>query len=106
VTNSSRRAEAAVGPVLQPSSFGRAVVAAIEVENNDVTVYDEGAYIRVHTPRICRVTKAEVETQLGQSVRFPGDLEVAMPSFSGLIEMTEAGATWWRSSEPRPEALS
>jgi hypothetical protein len=104
VTDSNRREEAAVGPVLQPSPFGRAVVAAIQAENSDVTVHDEGAYIRVHTPRVCRVTKAEVETQLGQTVSFPGDLEVAMPSFSGLVEMTEAGATWWRSSEAKPEA--
>jgi toluene monooxygenase system protein D len=106
VIDSTRGEEGTVGPVVQPTSFGRAVVAAIQAENTDVTVYDEGAYIRVHTPRVCRVTKIGVEAQLGQIVSFPGDLEVAMPSFSGLVEMTEAGATWWRASEPKPEPLT
>jgi toluene monooxygenase system protein D len=93
-----------VGPVLQATTFGRAVVAAIQTENDDVTVQDEGAYIRVHTPRVCRLTKAAVEVQLGDAVRFPGDLEVAMPSFAGLVEMTETTATWWRASDPKPDA--
>jgi toluene monooxygenase system protein D len=98
------RADTAVGPVLQPTPFGRAVVAAIQAENKDVAVHDEGAYIRVHTPRVCRLTKTEIEAQLGREVRFPGDLEVAMPSFSGLVEMTDKGATWWLASEPKPQA--
>jgi hypothetical protein len=89
--------------VLQPTAFGRAVVAAIQAENHEVMVRDEGAYIRVHTPRLCRLTKAEVEAQLGQEVQFPGDLEVAMPAFVGVLEMTGTGATWRLASEPRPE---
>jgi toluene monooxygenase system protein D len=101
----SQREETAVGPVLQATPFGQAVVAAIQAENDDVVVRDEGAYIRVHTPSVCRLTKAEVEAQLGDVVRFPGDLEVVMASFSGLIEMTETGATWWSASEPKPKAL-
>ena len=99
----SERRETSVGPVLQPTPFGRAVVAAIQAENDDVVVRHEGAYIRVHTPCVCRLTKAEIEAQLGEVVRFPGDLEVAMPSFSGLVEMTDTGATWWRASEPKPD---
>jgi toluene monooxygenase system protein D len=94
----------AVGPVLQPTPFGRAAVAAIQAQNDNVVVDDEGAYIRVHTPGICRLTKAELEAQLGHEVRFPGDLEVAMPSFSGLVEMTDTGAMWWQASEPKPDA--
>ncbi len=99
----SQRGGSVVGPVLQPTQLGRAVVAAIQVQNDDVVVQDEGAYIRVSTPRVCRLTKAETEMQLGHSVRFPGDLEIAMPSFSGLVEITETGATWWLASEPKPE---
>lgn len=93
----------AVGPVLQPTAFGRAVLAAIQAENDDVVVHDEGAYIRVHSPRVCRLTKAEVEKQLGQVVRFPGDLEIGMPSFSGLLEITESGAVWWLGRDVKPE---
>jgi toluene monooxygenase system protein D len=102
VTEPARQATA-VGLVLQPTPFGRAVVAAIQAENHNVVVRDEGAYIRVHTPRVCRLTKAEIEAQLGQEVRFPGDLEVAMPAFVGLLEMTDTGATWRLASEPKPE---
>jgi toluene monooxygenase system protein D len=102
VTGPDRR-DTAVGPVLQPTQLGHAVVAAIQAQNDDVVVQDEGAYIRVNTPRVCRLSKTEIEVQLGQPIRFPGDLEVAMPSFSGLLEMTATGATWWLASEPKPE---
>ena len=93
----------AVGPVLQATTFGRAVLAAIEAENENVVVQDEGAYIRVHSPRVCRLTRAELEVQLGRATRFPGDLEVAMPSFAGLLEITESEAMWWLADEPKPE---
>jgi len=39
-------------------------------------------------------------------VRFPGDLEVIMSSFAGLLDMNEAGAVWWLASEPRPDPPS
>jgi toluene monooxygenase system protein D len=102
VTDPDRR-DTAVGPVVQPTQLGRAVVAAIQAQNADVVVQDEGAYIRVNTPRVCRLSKGEIELQLGQAIRFPGDLEVAMPSFSGLLDMTETEATWRLASETKPE---
>jgi FAD/FMN-containing dehydrogenase len=91
---------------LQATPLGRAVVAAIEADNGDVEIRDEGAYLRVLGQRVCRVARAEVEAQLGQHVQFPGDLEVTMASFSGLVAMNEAGAVWWRSSEPLPDPPS
>jgi toluene monooxygenase system protein D len=97
------RGGSAVGPVLQSTQLGRAVVAAIQAQNDDVVVQDEGAYIRVTAPHVCRLTKTETEMRLGHTVRFPGDLEIAMPSFSGLVEITETDATWWLPSEPKPE---
>lgn len=102
----SERLSNAVGPVLQATPLGRAVVAAIEADNDGVEVHDEGAYLRVLGPRVCCVSRTEVEVQLGQPVQFPGDLEVVMSSFSGLVAMSESGAVWWRSSEPRPELPS
>jgi toluene monooxygenase system protein D len=98
--------DGAVGPVLQVTPLGWAVVAAIEADNHDVEVRDEGAYLRVLAQRVCRVSRVEVEAQFGQPVQFPGDLEVIMSSFCGLLAMSETGAVWWRSSEPRPELPS
>jgi toluene monooxygenase system protein D len=94
--------EGAVGPVLQATPLGRAVVAAIESSNDDVDIQDEGAYLRVMAPGACRVSRAAVEAEFGQPVQLPGDLEVIMSSFAGLVFMNEAGAVWWRASAPRP----
>ena len=101
-----RSAEGAIGPVLQATALGWAIVAAISMENERTDVCDEGAYLRVLVPDVCRVSRAEVERQYGQPVSFPGDLELAMPSFSGRVRMTENGAAWWRSSQPEPEVPS
>jgi toluene monooxygenase system protein D len=95
--------EDGIGPVLHATPLGRAIVAAIEATNDGVEVQDEGAYLRVLGSRVCRVTKAEVEGQLGQPVTFPGDLEVVMSSFAGRVAMSDTAAVWWRSSEPPPE---
>jgi toluene monooxygenase system protein D len=92
-----------VGPVLQPTPLARAVVAAMEEENDGLVVHDEGAYLRILGPRVCRVSRSAVEARTGTAVRFLGDLEVIMSSFAGLLEMNEAGAVWWLASEPRPD---
>jgi toluene monooxygenase system protein D len=91
-----------VGPVLQPTPLARAVVAAMEEENDGLVVHDEGAYLRVLGHRVCRVSRSAVEARTGTPVRFPGELEVIMSSFVGLVAMNEAGAVWWLASEPRP----
>ena len=92
-----------VGPVLQATPLARAMVAAIEEENEHVVVHDEGAYLRVFVPRVCRLSRAAVEAAAGHAVEFPGDLEVIMSSFAGLIRLTEYGAAWWLATEPMPE---
>jgi toluene monooxygenase system protein D len=91
-----------VGPVLQSTPLAGAVVTAIEYENEHVLVDDEGAYVRVLAPRVCRLTRARLETETGHPVQLPGDLEVIMSSFSGLIRMDEEGAVWWLAGEPAP----
>ena len=90
----------AVGPVLQATPLGRAVVAAIESSNDDVDVHDEGAYLRVVAHGTCRVSRSAVEAEFGQPVQFPGDLEVVMSSFAGRLSMSESGAVWQCAPDP------
>ena len=89
-----------VGPVLQATPFADAVITAIRHDNDDVTVQDEGAYLRVLVPRVCRLSRGSLEEILGEDLRFPGDLEVVMSSFAGVIRLTEQGAEWRLAGEP------
>jgi toluene monooxygenase system protein D len=95
-----------VGPVLQATPFANSVIAAIEAENDEVVVRDEGAYLRVFCPGICRLTRAAVEAETGYPVRFPGDLEVIMSSFAGKVDMTEDAAVWWLATDRSPDQPS
>ncbi|MDG4667214.1 MmoB/DmpM family protein [Mycobacterium sp. 236(2023)] len=88
-----------VGPVLQATPFARAVVSAIRDENDEVTVQDEGAYLRVLAPRICRLSRAGLEAATGVTVRFPGELEVVMSSFTGVMQLTEDDVVWRLAAE-------
>jgi len=78
------------------------IAAAIKDENDDVLVRDEGAYLRVLVPRVCRLSRVAVEATTGSTVHFPGDLEVVMSSFAGKMRLTDDGAVWWLASEPAP----
>ena len=89
-----------VGPVLQATPFARAVIVAIRDENERVVIQDEGAYLRVLVPRICRLSRAGLEAVTGVTVRFPGELEVVMSSFTGVMELTEDDAVWRLAGEP------
>jgi toluene monooxygenase system protein D len=83
-----------VGPVLEASELGLAVLAAIRRLNALVVVQDRGAYLRVSSPRRCVVTRRAIEHELGRPVRLPGDLELAMPSFQGRLRIDAEGAVW------------
>jgi len=83
-----------VGPVLEASNAGRAVVSAIRAENQNVEVLDRGAYLRVLVPRRCVVSRAGIERELGREFRLPGDLESLMPSFKGLLAVTGDRVEW------------
>jgi len=95
-----------VGPVLQATPFAAVVVAAIEADNEGVVVRDEGGYLRVQVPHVCRLSRSTLVATAGHEVRLPGDLEVIMSSFSGLVRMSESGAVWWLASEPVPPPLT
>jgi toluene monooxygenase system protein D len=88
----------AVGPVLEASDSGRAVVEAIRHLNADVTVVDRGGYLRVLVPRRCVVTRQAIELALGQKFELPLDLEPLMPSFKGRISIDRECVEWWVAS--------
>ena len=88
-----------VGPVLHATPFARTVISAIRDENEQVVVQDEGAYLRVLVPRICRLSRTGLEAATGVAVRFPGELEVVMSSFAGVLRMTEDDVVWRLAGE-------
>jgi toluene monooxygenase system protein D len=89
-----------VGPVLQASAVTDAIIAAIKDLNQDVVVMDRGAYLRVLVPSRCVVTRSAIERRLGRPFRFPGELEVVMPSFKGAISLSENEVTWQFKGAP------
>jgi toluene monooxygenase system protein D len=89
-----------VGPVLHATPFARSVVSVIEEENTHAVVQDEGAYLRVLSPRVCRLSRAALEAATGSAIRFPGDLEMVMSSFAGILQLTEDDAVWRLAGEP------
>lgn len=86
--------EATVGPVLEASPAGRAVVAAIEDLNRGVRVEDRAAYLRVEVRGRCVVTRDAIEQRLGRPFRLPMDLEAVMPSFKGILAVDDDHAEW------------
>ena len=101
--NAAERTRLGVGPVLHATPFAAVVVAAIEAENDDVVVQDEGAYLRVQAPRVCRLSRSGLAAAAGHEVHLPGDLEVIMSSFTGRVMISEFGAVWWLATEPFPD---
>jgi NAD(P)-dependent dehydrogenase (short-subunit alcohol dehydrogenase family) len=83
-----------VGPVLEASETGRALIEALRADNADVVVIDRDAYLRVLVPGRCRLTRAAIEAALGRAFRLPGDLELVMPSFKGAFTVTTDEAAW------------
>lgn len=101
--STSGDAHLGVGPVLHATPFARSVIAVIEEENTHVFIQDEGAYLRVLVPRVCQLSRAGLEAATGFAIRFPGDLEVVMSSFSGVMQLTEDSAVWRLGREPSAE---
>jgi nitrite reductase/ring-hydroxylating ferredoxin subunit len=83
-----------VGPVLEASESGRAVVAAIRELNEHVQIVDRGAYLRVLVPCRCVVTRRAIELALGRTFHLPTDLETLMPAFKGFLHMDDERVEW------------
>jgi toluene monooxygenase system protein D len=79
---------------LHATPFAEKVVSVIEEENAAVLVQDEGAYLRVLAPHVCRLSRAGLEAATGRPIRFPGDLELVLSSFTGVMRLTEDAAVW------------
>ena len=86
-----------VGPVLEAGEVAAAIIVAIREANEEVTVQDRGAYVRVLVPGRCIVRRDAIERALGRTFVFPGDLERAMPSFKGMLRIDTDEVEWaWR----------
>jgi len=89
-----------VGPVLDASEVGRAVLAAILERHPRAVVLDRGAYLRVQVPARCSFARAAVEQRLNRAFVLPADLEAVMPSFSGRFHVSEEEAAWTAAGPP------
>ncbi len=85
-----------VGPVVEASATGRAIVDAIRADNPGVAieVLDRAAYLRVLVADRCRVSRGAIEAALGRGFRLPGDLELVMPSWKGALAITADEVVW------------
>ncbi len=93
-----------VGPVIQASALGRAVVESLVALNPEVTVIDRGSYFRVLVPGRCLLTRAAVESRIGADFQLPGDLELVMSSFQGHLQMSDSAAEWTAPNTPEGRA--
>jgi len=85
-----------VGPIIRAGNLAEAVIEAIEADNpdRDVLVLDRDDYVRIHTSRQCRLTRASLERSLGQP--FPlAALEIDMPSFKGRLSTRTDEYIWF-----------
>jgi toluene monooxygenase system protein D len=87
-----------VGPVLRgmDQDIIEAVRAAIEDDNPDAELLyeDRGGYVRIHTPRLCRVTRKSLEAALGRSFRL-AELEPSLSGFAGRMRYVGDEALEW-----------
>jgi toluene monooxygenase system protein D len=87
-----------VGPVVRgmDGNLADAVIAAIETDNPDadVQVDDQGGYIRVSTPSVCRLTRASLEEALGKSFKLH-QLEPQLAGFAGRMRVSDDEVVWY-----------
>jgi toluene monooxygenase system protein D len=87
-----------VGPVIRgmDANLADAVIDAIEVDNPDaeVVVDDQGGYIRVGTPDVCRLTRASLEEALGRTFQLH-QLEPQLAGFAGRMKLTDDEVVWF-----------
>jgi toluene monooxygenase system protein D len=87
-----------VGPVIRgmDGEIIEALLVAIGQDNPDDELFyeDRGAYVRIHTPRRCRVTRKSLEAALGRSFRLP-ELEPSLSAFAGRMRYEGDEALEW-----------
>ena len=84
-----------VGPVIRSGDIAEAVIDAVEADNpdQDVVVLDRGDYLRIHTTRECRLTRASLARFLGRPYELAA-LEIDMPSFKGRLRTRTEEYVW------------
>jgi toluene monooxygenase system protein D len=87
-----------VGPIIRgvDGELADAVAAAIETDNPDseVTVDDQGGYVRISVPHRCVLTRRSLEAELDRT--FPlSDLEAALSGFAGRVRQTDDQMVWF-----------
>jgi toluene monooxygenase system protein D len=85
-----------VGPVVRAGALAEAVIDAVAEDNpdRDVLVVDRDDYVRIHTARECRLTRASLEKHLGQPYQLAA-LEIEMPSFKGRLRTRTDEYVWF-----------
>ncbi len=86
-----------VGPIVQAGEFAEATVEALEKDNpgKKLEVIRRASYIRIYGESPIRLTKASLEESLGREVRFPGEVEVNLSSFTGRIKPSSEEIVWY-----------
>ena len=89
-----------VGPVIRSGPLAEAIIDAVADDNpgSDVIVVDRGDYLRIHTARSCRLTRASLERHLGQAMPLAA-LEIDMPSFTGRLRTRVDEYVWFYDKE-------
>jgi toluene monooxygenase system protein D len=84
-----------VGPVVRSGPLAEAIIDAVADDNpdRDVLVVDRGDYVRVHTARTCRLTRASLQRHLGAPFELAA-LEIEMPSFKGRLRTRVDEYVW------------
>lgn len=83
-----------VGPVLDNVSMAEKLIEALKQTNPDLEVVNEGSYLRVLSPGRCVLRRSIVERYMGTSFILPQSLEALMPSFKGVLQLSEDEAIW------------
>ena len=87
-----------VGPVLRgiDQDIIEALLMAIADDNPgaELLYEDHGAYVRIHTPWCCRVTRKSLEAALGRSIRL-AELEPSLSAFAGRMRSVGDEALEW-----------
>jgi len=87
-----------VGPVVRglDPNLADAVISAVEADNPgvEVMVDDQGGYIRIATPNLCRVTRASLEEALGRTFKMH-QLEPQLAGFAGRMKLTDDEVVWY-----------
>jgi toluene monooxygenase system protein D len=89
-----------VGPVIRSGPLAEAIIDAVADDNpgRDVIVVDRGDYLRIHTARTCRLTRASLERHLGQPMALAA-LEIDMPSFMGRLRTRVDEYVWFYDTQ-------